>query len=469
LVQPDLVRFYVTNEVVTEVLIDRVRYRDHAPWPAGADGFGFSLQRVSEAEFGDEPLSWLAAAPTAGAASVPGNTPTITTQPQSQTVTVGGSVSFQIEASGPGPLQFQWRHNDTPLLGATNSTLALFNAQPEAAGRYDVVVWSAQGGAAGNSSPAMLIVEEPPRIHEHPQSVTMQAGEEVEFSLLASSSKPMQFQWRLNGTPLVGADRPILHFAAGSDPAPGTYDVVIRTITGSVTSAPAMLIIEGIALIQHAPFPIRAPEGGSATFSVELLPAASPPFEYVWSKDGTVLDTRSSDQPLDFFTFNDLTAGDAGLVSVTVTDALAQGDVSAPVSLTVLPDTDGDGMPDEYETAQGFVIEDPRDANSDGDGDGASNLEEYLAGTDPADAGSVLRLEATPESPDVRLRFTGVADRTYAIQHLDSVGAMTWENIAAFPATSDQTGIPRLIEVLDQDVLPASQRYYRVISPPPAN
>ncbi len=48
-------------------------------------------------------------------------------------------------------------------------------------------------------------------------------------------------------------------------------------------------------------------------------------------------------------------------------------------------DDDNDGMSDEYEDEYGFDSLDPSDANEDWDGDGYSNLQEYLAGTDPSD------------------------------------------------------------------------------------
>lgn len=52
-------------------------------------------------------------------------------------------------------------------------------------------------------------------------------------------------------------------------------------------------------------------------------------------------------------------------------------------------DSDGDGIPDEYEEQYAFLNPvDPTDASADQDGDGFTNLEEYQAKTNPADAKS---------------------------------------------------------------------------------
>ncbi|HVY68895.1 MAG TPA: lamin tail domain-containing protein [Verrucomicrobiae bacterium] len=51
---------------VPGVLVERVVYADANPWPSQADGLGASLHRVNPLAFGNDPVNWIAGAPTAG-------------------------------------------------------------------------------------------------------------------------------------------------------------------------------------------------------------------------------------------------------------------------------------------------------------------------------------------------------------------------------------------------------------------
>ena len=62
--------------------------------------------------------------------------PVIITQLVSQTVAVGGTVSFSVSATGIAPLTYQWQQNGTNLSGATGATLSLTNLALSQSGYY---------------------------------------------------------------------------------------------------------------------------------------------------------------------------------------------------------------------------------------------------------------------------------------------------------------------------------------------
>ena len=83
--------------------------------------------------------------------------PVFVTQPTSQTVTVGDTVTFNVSATGTPPLSYQWNFNGTNISGATNMTLTLTNVQLNQAGNYAVLVANAFGSILGSN--AMLWVQ----------------------------------------------------------------------------------------------------------------------------------------------------------------------------------------------------------------------------------------------------------------------------------------------------------------------
>ncbi|MBO4545630.1 MAG: immunoglobulin domain-containing protein [Verrucomicrobia bacterium] len=80
--------------------------------------------------------------------------PVITAQPQSQTVSEGGSVTFSVTATGSAPLLYQWMKDGAVISGATGSSYTIGSVKPSDAGTYVVMIMNAQGAVM--SSPATL-------------------------------------------------------------------------------------------------------------------------------------------------------------------------------------------------------------------------------------------------------------------------------------------------------------------------
>ena len=118
-------------------------------------------------------------------------------------------------------------------------------------------------------------------------------------------------------------------------------------------------------------------------------------------------------------------------VTATVT-AVATGDTSeyaAAVTVTST-DSDGDGLPDVYETStQGLNKMNPADAALDNDGDGLSNLEEFIAGTNPNDSGSRLVCAGTKTGGNYQVEFPTVAGRIYRLEGSETLSG-AWETLA---------------------------------------
>ncbi|MBI2950009.1 MAG: VCBS repeat-containing protein [Verrucomicrobia bacterium] len=84
--------------------------------------------------------------------------PTITTQPKSQSASLGAKVTFNVRASGTSAFGYQWRYNDAAIPEATGISLVLTNIQLANAGGYSAVVTDALGSSA-TSQPAILDVD----------------------------------------------------------------------------------------------------------------------------------------------------------------------------------------------------------------------------------------------------------------------------------------------------------------------
>jgi hypothetical protein len=165
--------------------------------------------------------------------------PSILTQPTNQTVVAGSSVSFQVSASGTGPLDYQWWFNSTNAVGTSTNVLTVTNAQAAQAGDYSVVVTNSAGSVT--SSVAMLVIGMPPSIAQEPSSLTVVQGQDATFAVSANGDAPLSYQWRYKGTLLISTTSSSYTVAAASITNAGTYDVLVTNAFGSVTSTGAQL------------------------------------------------------------------------------------------------------------------------------------------------------------------------------------------------------------------------------------
>jgi hypothetical protein len=125
--------------------------------------------------------------------------PSITSQPANRTVAAGQTATFTVAVSGTAPLSYQWRKNGTNIGGATASsytTPPVSNTDNGA--QFSVVVSNSVGSVT--SSAATLTVNNPPTITTQPTGRSVLVGQTTSFSVTATGTGPLSYQWRKNGT-----------------------------------------------------------------------------------------------------------------------------------------------------------------------------------------------------------------------------------------------------------------------------
>jgi hypothetical protein len=169
--------------------------------------------------------------------------PTISTQPASQTVTVGQAAKFSVTAAGPGTLTYQWNKNGGAIGGANATS---YTTPPAIASDNGASFTVTVTGASGNvtSNAATLTVNAPPSIVTQPASKTVIAGQTATFSVTAAGAAPLNYQWNMNGNAINGANS-----SSYTTPATTTgnsseqFTVTVTNSAGAITSNPATLTV----------------------------------------------------------------------------------------------------------------------------------------------------------------------------------------------------------------------------------
>lgn len=157
-----------------------------------------------------------------------------------------------------------------------------------------------------------------------------------------------------------------------------------------------------------------------------------------------------------------MSADGSTILFETYASDLITGDYNEARDIMVLrlsrSDTDGDGLPDDWELAYFNGLQ--RDGNSDSDGDGQTDGMEFQAGTDPTNVGSILRVItlSPPAVGPVQVFWSAVPGKTYRVQFKVSVSNPNWNDLAGDVTATDATGAKE-----DTAAGAAPERYYRVL------
>jgi len=169
--------------------------------------------------------------------------PSITTQPANKTVNPGETATFSVTATGTAPLSYQWRKNGVNITGATSASYTTPPATAADNGSLFSVVVSNSGGSV-TSHNATLTVKTPPTITTQPANKTVTVGKTAKFSVTATGSTPLSYQWRKNGVNITGATSASYTTPPATAADNGSlFSVVVSNSAGSVTSNNAILTV----------------------------------------------------------------------------------------------------------------------------------------------------------------------------------------------------------------------------------
>lgn len=448
--------------LVAYVSVDAVAYRDQSPWPAQADGLGASLHRIALNAFGNDPANWSAAGPGPGSEFTPSAPPTILEQPVATTVvmTNGATASFQVVAGGSGPFRYQWLFEGGVIPDATNASLTVRDINLIKAGRYQAAVVNAGGVIA--STTAQLTVLQPVAIVAQPRSLSGRPGTNLVLSVRALSSSAIRYQWYFNGQQIPGANSAELPLPNLQLDHGGMYKVQVTDDISTELSdeVRVAVLVNPVFLVQ--PVSQSVIRGGSVLLSAVISNSATMPLTYRWKRGTGITSTQITNSLVSYFLITNITA--SNVYSVLVTNlALRAGTNSANAIIRVVDDTDKDGIPDEYEALYPAILSaaNAADAALDGDGDGMSNLAEYIAGTDPTDPKSYLKVDSIAVAGGgTQLELYALSNRSYTVEFRESLGLGNWQTLTNLPAQTAN----RVEKVVDPYPISAG-RLYRIATP----
>ena len=181
--------------------------------------------------------------------------PSITTQPADQAVAVGATATFSVTAAGTTPLNYQWQKGTTAISGANSSSYTTAaTVVADNGSQFSVIVSNSAGSVTSNAATLTVNSTGSPVITQQPSDQMVTVGETATFSVAATGTLPLTYQWQKGTTPIAGATSASYTTPATASSDSGSqFKVVVSNADGNMTSNPATLTVNASTdvLTQH--------------------------------------------------------------------------------------------------------------------------------------------------------------------------------------------------------------------------
>ncbi|MEY4265789.1 MAG: hypothetical protein RIS90_324 [Pseudomonadota bacterium] len=222
--------------------------------------------------------------------------PTIASQPTAVSIYATQTATFTVAANGNGVLTYQWRKQGVDIPGANSSIYTTPMAVMSDDGAQFSVVVSNAGGSTTSKNAALRVIDVAPGpfISNQPAAVSIYTTQTATFTVTATGSGTLAYQWRKQGINLPAATSSTYTTPAATLADNGAqYSVVVTDKNGSTASSNAALnVVDAAPGISSQPTGQSVLEGQTATFA--LTGMGMPPLTYQWRKNGALISGANS-------------------------------------------------------------------------------------------------------------------------------------------------------------------------------
>jgi hypothetical protein len=391
--------------------------------------------------------------------------PVASISPVTATIHAGETAVFTVSKPSSSTV-ISWFHNGAAIPDTYSESLVITNVQAADAGDYSVRL-----GVSFLDRPTDVYLRPvkligPIVLQTNQQLISTRPGSNVTFQVAFTGAPPVRLQWRHGQRLIPGATNATLTLTNVQLIDDGEYSVIASNSFGAVESLQGRLVVLIRPAITVHPVSQSVVAGGNVTLSVSAT--GNPfPLSFRWRSNNSFTATLTVYDTNCFLTLSNVqptVMTNQFRYSVAVTNLAGSSSLSSNAALTVLADSDGDALPDEWEITNGLSITNATDAELDADGDGANSAEEYMTGTDPREPSDFLRLECVrANTPNLwNLRFVAVSNRTYTLLGREGFSpGDSWHRIADVLAAPTN----RTVEIIEQAGASAQQQFFNLVTP----